>query len=132
MSDLTELVKKNLQGDEGYIANNNYEVLKAEEDYCELLGYITATSLNPYGFVHGGYIFGLADSAAGIAARSTGRKAVTISSSIEYLHKGKGEKLKAIAKALKSGKNVSVYEVLIYDEEEKLIARSTQNYFYSD
>lgn len=127
---LTELAKSNIDNDLGYIKANNYKIIKVEENYCELEGKITETSLNPFGIAHGGFIFGLADTAAGIAAMTNGKKAVTINSTIDYLNPGKGESLKAVAKCLKSGKNISNFEVFIYDEENKLIAKSNINYYY--
>ena len=126
---LTELAKAQIKNDNGFIKNNNYNILKVEENYCELEGKITETSLNPFGIAHGGYIFGLADTAAGIAAMTKGRKAVTINSTIDYLNPGKGN-LKAIAKCLKSGKNIANFEVFIYDEKNTLIAKSNINYYY--
>ena len=130
MKDLTDFAKEQLKNDKGFINNNNYNILKVKEDYCELEGIITDTSLNPYGIAHGGFIFGLADTASGIASRSGGRVAVTSSSSIEYLRPCNGKKIKAIASCLKSGKNISVYEVYIYDENEKMVARASVSYFY--
>lgn len=116
----------------GFIKANNYKIIKVEENYCELKGIITETSLNPFGIAHGGYIFGLSDTAAGIAAMSKGQKAVTINSTIDYFNMAKGKTLKAIAKCLKSGKNIANFEVFIYDEKETLIAKSNINYYYLD
>ena len=127
---LTELAKEQINNDNGFIKNNNFNILKVEENYCELEGKITENSLNPFGIAHGGYIFGLADTAAGIAAMTNGKKAVTINSTIDYFNAGKGEYLKAIAKCLKSGKNIANFEVFIYDEKNTLIAKSNINYYY--
>ena len=67
MEDLTNKAKEILKKQKGFISANNYEVVKVEENYCELEGIITDTSTNHLGIAHGGYIFGLADTAAGIA-----------------------------------------------------------------
>lgn len=130
MEDLTSKAKEILKSQKGFISANNYEVVKVMEHYCELEGIITDTSTNHLGIAHGGYIFGLADTAAGIAAMTDERVAVTIDSSIQYLKAGKGSKLKAVAKALKVGKSVGFFEVLIYDLEDSLIAKANINYFY--
>ena len=130
MADLTLLAKEQLKKCKGFIEANNYEILKVEENYCELEGTITESSTNHLGIAHGGYIFGLADTAAGVAAMTDGRNAMTINSSIDYLKVSKGNKLKAIAKCIKNGKTVSFFEVLIYDTEENLIAKANVNYFY--
>ncbi len=130
MQDLTIIAKEQLKNIKGFIANNNYSVIKVEKNYCKLEGTLTETSMNHLNIAHGGYIFGLADTAAGIAAISDGRNAVTVDSNINYFKPAKGNKLIAIAKVLKSGKTISVFEVLIYDEKEELVAKSTITYYY--
>ena len=129
-TDLTEMARKIVKECKGFIEANNYEVIKVEENYCELLGTLTETSTNHLGVAHGGYIFGLADTAAGIAAMTDGRTAVTISSNIDYLKAAKTKKLKAIATCTKNGKTISFFEVNIYDEAENLVAKSSLSYCY--
>lgn len=128
--DLTEMARIIVKQSKGFIEANNYEVLKVSENYCELEGLLTETSTNHLGAAHGGYIFGLADTAAGIAAMTDGRTAVTISSNIDYLKPAKTSKLKAIATCIKNGKTISFFEVKIYDQEDNLIAKSNVNYCY--
>ena len=124
--------KKYMDSVGGFIKNNHYSLVDIKKDYCVMEAEVAEASLNPYGMVHGGFMFGLADTAAGVAARSSGRKAVTLSSHIEYLHACHGSKIKAIVEAVKIGKNVSVYEVSIYDEKEVMVAKAMVDYFYSD
>lgn len=128
--DLTELAKQLVKETHGFIEANNYEVLKVEDNYCEMLGTITETSTNHFKAAHGGYIFGLADTAAGIAAMTDRRTAVTISSNIDYLKPATTKTIKAIATCIKNGKTISFFEVKIYDEEENLIAKANVNYCY--
>ena len=128
--DLTETTKNILKKYKGFITANNYKIIKVEENYCELEGIITDTSTNHLGTVHGGYIFGLADSAAGIAAMTDGRIAVTLSANINYIKAANTSKLKAIAKCIKNSKKISFFEIDVYDEEENIIAQSNINYYY--
>ena len=130
VKNLTEYAKKQLKLCKGFIEANNYNIILVKENYCELEGTITSTSTNHLNMAHGGYIFGLADTAAGIAAMTDGRKAVTISSSINYLKPSKGSKLLAIAKCIKNGKSISFFEVSIFDENNNLtsVANITYNY----
>lgn len=132
MGDLTKEVKKVLKETGGFITNNNYEVIKVSENYCELEGNLTETSTNHLGIAHGGYIFGLADTCAGIAAMTDYRTGVTIDSNITYLKPAKGKKIKAIANPIKLGKTISMFEVYIYNEKEELIAKANMNYCYLD
>ena len=130
VKNLTEYAKEQLKLCKGFIEANNYEVIKVEPNYCELEGIITNTSTNHLNIVHGGYIFGLADTAAGIAAMTDGRNAVTINSSIIYLKPSKGNKLKAIAKCIKNGKNVAFFEVSVYDDNDVLTSVANITYQY--
>lgn len=130
MEDLTEQALEQLKDVQGFMKANNYKVVKVLENYCELEGKVSESSLNPYGIVHGGYLFGLADTAAGIAARTTGGKAVTINSSVNYLHSCSKGHVKAICKCIKSGHSISLYEVSIYDEEKTLLMTCNISYFY--
>lgn len=130
--ELLENAKKYMEDVSGFIGNNNYQLIDIKSDICIMEGIITNTSLNPYGMVHGGYLFGLADSAAGLFARVTGKKAVTLSSHIEYLHAVYGSKVKAVVKKVKDGKHVCVFDVLLYDEKEIMAAKATIDYFYID
>lgn len=129
MNNLTEIAKKNMEEIKGFIEANNYNILKAEKNYCKMEGIITKTSINHLNIAHGGYIFGLADTAAGIAAMTEGKNVVTIDSNINYFKPAKGNKIIATAKILKSGKTISVYEVLINNEQEELIAKATITYY---
>lgn len=129
MTDFTKIAKDALKDKKGFIGNNNYNVIKVEENYCELEGVLTETSFNNINVAHGGYIFGLADTAAGIAAMTNGSNVVTVDSNISYFKPAKGDRLIAIAKALKVGKTISVYEVLINDENDNLVAKTTMTFF---
>ena len=130
MKDLTSVAIEQLKNDKGFVFSNNYKVLKVEENYCEMEGNVSESSKNPLGIVHGGYIFGLADTAGGIVAMTDLRTAVTINSSIEYLKSGKGDKIIARAKAIKTGKNICVVEVSIFDTNDEMISKAMITYFY--
>lgn len=130
MKDLTGVAIEQLKDDKGFVFSNNYKVLKVEDNYCEMEGIVGESSKNPFGIVHGGYIFGLADTAGGIAAMTDLRTAVTINSSIEYLKSGRSDKILAKANAIKNGKNICVVEVSIFDTSDDMIAKAMITYFY--
>ena len=113
----------------GYIKNNNYRVISVDENSCVVEGLLTDTSLNPFGIAHGGYTFGLIDTTAGILANVFGN-AVTTNASINYLSKGKGNKLTAKATFLKRGISLSTCECTVYDEEKRLVAKAVLEYYY--
>ena len=134
MNEMTRIAKDTLKDINGFIGNNNYNVIKVEEGYCELEGIISETSYNNMNIVHGGYIFGLADTAAGIAALSSvfgsDFNIVTVDASINYFKPAKGEKLIAKAKTIKPGKTISVIEVEIYNDKNDMVAKTSMTFYY--
>lgn len=134
MNEMTKVAKDTLKDIKGFIGNNNYNVIKVEEGYCELEGVISETSYNNMNIVHGGYIFGLADTAAGIAALSnvfgSDVNIVTVDANINYFKPAKGERLVAKAKTIKPGKTISVIEVEIYNDNNDIVAKSSMTFYY--
>ena len=134
MNEMTKEVKDTLKDIKGFIGNNNYNVIKVEEGYCELEGVISETSYNNMNIVHGGYIFGLADTAAGIAALSnvfgSDVNIVTVDANINYFKPAKGERLVAKASVIKPGKTISVIEVEIYNDNNDMVAKSYMTFYY--
>ena len=128
--DIFSKAEAEMKLDKGFVHNNNYKLIEVKDNYCKLEGIMTKTSLNPYNMAHGGYIFGLADTAAGIASRTNGRIALTLGANINYLKKATGQKLIAEAQVLKAGRTISTYEVSIYNENQILVAKSTIDYCY--
>ena len=128
--DLTKQAKEMFKNIGGFISNNNYNILEVKEDYCKLEGIITKTSFNNLDIAHGGYVFGLADTAGGIAAMSTGKKVVTINSSISYIKPSTGKKLVGIAECIQKGGTIVVYEVDIYNVKDEMVAKAILTYRY--
>jgi acyl-CoA thioesterase len=115
----------------GYIKNNDITVVEIEEGKKAVLkGIISDKSLNPYNVAHGGFIFGLGDTAMGVAAATTKRQAVTMSSTINYLKPSIGSYLTAEAKVIKSGKSICYLQTNIYNDKKELVATMDGNYFY--
>lgn len=115
----------------GFIKNNNYKVEEIiENKSATLVGTLTDISNNPYNIAHGGFIFGLGDTAMGVAASSTGRKAVTLSATINYLKPSTGKYLKAVAEIVKSGSTTCYLRTNIYNDKGELVATMESNYFY--
>ena len=123
---LDEMMEKN-----GFIKHNRFEVVEIEKGKKVTMKVeLAEDSMNPYGFAHGGLIFGLGDTAMGVAARSTGRNAVTLSSNISYLKPSMGKVLRAEAEIVKSGKTTCYLRCNFYDEENALTATMDANYYY--
>ncbi len=88
--------------------------------------------LNPLGIAHGGTVYTLCDVAAGTAAASRGRIAVTLDSSIRYYNPGlAGTKLTAVAHERKYGRSTSSYLVEVHDSNGRHIADASFTMFYN-
>lgn len=126
-----ELIK-NMENS-GFIKANNITVEEIEgKKSATLKALINEESLNPYNIAHGGFIFGLGDTAMGVAASLTRRKAVTLSSTINYLKPSTGLYLIAKAELIKEGKKTAYLKTNIYNDKEELVATMDGNYYYID
>lgn len=88
--------------------------------------------LNVHGFVHGGALYSLADTAAGAASFTSGRDSVTLSGTINYIKPGRGGKLIGIAQKISAGRTTGVYEVFIFNDADVLLSRATFTMFFLD
>lgn len=131
MSDSIKILKDNFKNIGGFIEANNYKLIDVKEDYALMEAKLGDNSMNPYGIAHGGYLFGLVDTCAGVAASTNGLQALTLNSNINYLNACKSDLIKAEAKAIKSGKHIKVYEVNIFDGD-KIICNGTVSYYVMD
>lgn len=128
--DLTNIAKEALENTKGFITNNNYKVIEVRENYCKLEAEITQTSINHLNICHGGFLYGLADTAGGVASMTDERVSVTVSSSMNFLRPAAGKKIIAEAIQIKTGQSISVFDVKIYDEKNKIVCTSTFTYTY--
>ena len=127
-SELKELINN----DKGFIKSQNYKLESANNEFVKLSYKIKKDGLNPYDIVHGGVLFGLADTASGVLAAFHNKKCVTTNGSINYLSPAREGLIYAIAKSLKEGKKIGYYTVDIYDENNNLLATSIFNMYYLD
>lgn len=127
---LKEEMIKYLEENEGFIKNNNIHVKSLEENKVELYSEITEKSLNPYDTVHGGLIFGIADTAMGALAYFSRRKAVTVDSYINYLKPCRKNIINCVATTVKVGKTIGSYKAEIYNDKNELSAIVTANYMF--
>ena len=130
MSD--EELLEQMENEKGFFHHNHFHVIEANENNIEVKAMLDENSMNPYGIVHGGIIFGLGDTVMGMVAKSTGRKAITLDANINYFYPGKGSFLTAKAEMLKNGHTTCHLRAYIYDEDNRLIATMNSNYYYID
>lgn len=116
----------------GFIRHNGIRVVSVDEEKSVLTADVTPENSNIWGGVHGGFLYAMADTAAGAFARiKYGRRNVTLNGSINYLRSAAHAKmLTAICREVKVGGHVGFFEVNITDEEERLIARAEVNMYF--
>lgn len=131
MKNLDELMLR-LNGNSQYLQSNDMKVTELRRGYARVEMVIDKQILNVHGFVHGGALFSLADTAAGAASFATGRDSVTLAGTINYMKPGKGGKLIGIATEINAGRTIGVYEVFIYNDDETLLSRATFTMFFLD
>ena len=104
------------------------------KDYAECRVDLFSGSFNPQGFVHGGLLFAICDVATGYAVSGDERRCVTACSSFNFLHEVRaGQKfIRAEGRAVSVCEKTAVVEGLVYDENDRLVAKGTFNYVFPD
>ena len=122
---IEEEVKKHFEENSGWIKHNGLQIDEITKEKVTTSVELTKNHLNPHGIAHGGLIFGLADSSMGMLASLTGKKVVTVNSTINYLRPCGGSKLVCIAEPVKVGITLGVYKASIYNDknEERRITK---------
>lgn len=112
-----------------FMNHNNIKVVSVTDNYAQVELEINSKSLNPYGIVHGGAYYTMADCAAGMLARTDGRKYLTLNSSINYIKSVSSGKIKAVSNIEHRGSSTCVVSVKITNENEDLLAKATFTMF---
>ncbi len=84
---------------------------------------------NPSGMIHGGVLFTLADTTAGIAARADGRMYVTQNAGIQFLAGQRGGTLRAEGTVIHRGRSTCLIRVDITGENGRLLATAELTFF---
>ena len=114
----------------GFIKEMGMELVELREGYCKGKIVLSQKHNNPMGSVHGGLIFGLADTIGGRAAMSYGDKVVTLNANICYLNKAEDtEYIEAEATEVRNGKTTAVYDVMIRTKEGVDVAKVVITYY---
>lgn len=112
-------------------------------DGCELICYeagsvsirtsINSTDLNPYGNAHGGYLYTLCDTLAGVCAFSSGSYCVTMQADIHYIKAVKENDILIFsAETVHNGRKTKVVNVSVTHEEELICQASFSMYAVAD
>ena len=106
------------------------EIYEIGDGTCKARMKIEEKHVNPYGTVHGGCLYTLADTTAGTAAASDMRYGPTLNGELYFTHSTAGAKeLFCEAKMVKNGKTIKLVDVVITDDRGKVNARGTLQYY---
>lgn len=115
-----------------FTAHNFMELESVEPDRAVYRLEIRRESCNPYGMVHGGALYTLADDAAGAAAHSDGRHYVTLHGDLHFLDNRAQGTVRATGRVRHRGRSTVLVAVDITDEAERLLASGEFSYFRVD
>lgn len=88
---------------------------------------------NPYGMLHGGSLYSLADIVAGTAACMSGYYVTTVTGSMNFmLPAEETEYIYCEAVQLRYGKHLAVFEVKMKDDEGKLLDSGEFTFFITE
>ena len=104
---------------------NGITVTAAHPGYAEGILEVRPTSANPWGTVHGGCLYTLADTVAGTAACAHGASCVTVSGTLEFLRPATGPTIRCVATPKKQGQTLSVMQVVLTNDADKEVATGT-------
>lgn len=100
----------------------NAVIEKIEAGYCLMKMKVRPEFLNGIGTVHGGIVFGIADTAFSYASNSHNRIAVALDVSISYPNAGQLDDIFTIeAKEVYLGGRTAIYQVIVTNQDKVLI-----------
>ncbi len=126
-----EKIEKRLEGNT--FCNVNHIWLESvERDRAVFALTVREESTNPYGMIHGGALYTMADDATGVAAHTDGRSYVTQEGSLHFLRNQTKGTVRAEARVRHRGKATVLLDVDITGEDGTLLATGQFTYFCID
>ena len=133
MADMESLRLQTLQlGTNAFTLHNFIQLESVEPDCAVYRLEIHPESRNPFGMVHGGALYTLADDAAGGAAHSDGRHYVTQHGDLHFLDNRAHGTIRAAGRVRRRGRSTVLVDVEITDESGALLATGAFTYFCVD
>lgn len=109
---------------------DQYDIAEAQPGQVTMEVRVKRDSLNPYQLAHGGYLFTLADSVAGLTVYSLGYFSLTLQSNINYLKAAKeGDTLTISGKCLHDGRTTKLVDVVIQNQAGDPVAKASFTMF---
>ena len=110
---------------EEFIRHNQIGIHLLEQDHVQLSMSVAPFQRNHHGMLHGGFMVMLADTAAGLAAYTDGRRYVTQSQNFTFLRAAAQGPVIADARVVHRGGTVVVLQTDVTDPQGKLVGTGT-------
>ena len=131
MSELEQKTQQRLAKN-AFMQHNYIELESVEPDRAVFRLDIRPESRNPYGLLHGGAIYTMADNATGAAAHTDGRYYVTQTSALHFLRNQATGTVRASAWVRHRGKSTVLTAVDITGDGGRLLATGEFTFFCVD
>lgn len=116
-----------------YIEQFGIEILVVEPRFLKARFKVKDDLLNPYGSVHGGCLYSVADIISGTLAGFGGRFCTTVEGSMNFLEKaGDSAYIYCEAKIVRSGGHLVVIKVKMRNDKEKIIDDGSFTFYKTD
>lgn len=127
---MLERVMRRTVEENAYMQFLGIELLELKEDYSRARMKYKKELANPYGMLHGGSLYSLADIVAGTTACMCGHFVTTVSGNLNFLSPAvQTEYVYCEAKRLRGGKHLSVFEVKITDDQGHILDSGEFTFF---
>lgn len=109
---------------------NNMKLVDCAPDSCTVELTIHKDSLNPYGMVHGGALYTMADCACAMAARMDGRRYVTLSGQLNFLLSAReGDVIRAVSHIRHRGRTTALADVDVTNLSGRILSTGSFTFF---
>ena len=127
--DFAKIIKESNE-ENRFAAQNGIYITHLSKGHAIVEMDVDEDKLNPIGTVHGGCLFTLADTCAGVTVKTYGHPVTTVNADMNFLRPGKNANhLIAESREIKVGKTIAVIEVMIKNEKGSELARGTFTIF---
>jgi len=122
--EILEKIKENVEK-EPYVKLFGIRILELKSGYCRAQMKVKKDHKNLHFTTHGAAIFSLVDVAFGAAGNSYGNITVALNVAINYIKPSSpGDMLVAVATEVSRGKTIGIYNIIVKNGHDKIIASS--------
>lgn len=128
-----ERIMRKVVKENPYMQFLGVELLELREGYSLARMKYKKELLNPYGMMHGGSLYSLADIVAGTAACMSGHYVTTVSGNMNFLLPAdRTEYVYCEAIRLRMGKHLAVFDVKLKDDDKNILDSGEFTFFVTD